>query len=198
MCTNWCTDNSGFGEHNWDHMILEITRGTRIYHVSSRMFSLVSLHETLPTVYNITEWLHRETEDLKMSLKQIEESHCIPSCPLNWHQHGEKCYFFPEKLHEKSWSVSHEEWTSRGSRLAVIEDNDDLGDFWRVPSGGFQDTGKQRKTTPGIILHPNSQTRHGLDFSSHPQGHVGPGLMDLLSMKLCTFAKCIFSIITEV
>ncbi|XP_069057660.1 killer cell lectin-like receptor subfamily B member 1B allele A [Pleurodeles waltl] len=79
--------------------------------------------------------LHRETEGLKMSLKQREEckctnksaaAHCIPSCPLNWHQHGEKCYFFPEKLDEKSWSVSHEECTSRDSRLAVIEDNNDL------------------------------------------------------------------------
>ncbi|KAJ1122085.1 hypothetical protein NDU88_000589 [Pleurodeles waltl] len=70
--------------------------------------------------------LQRETEDLKMSLKQRVESHCIPSCPLNWHQHGEKCYFFPEKLDEKSWSVSHEECSSRGSRLAVIENNNDL------------------------------------------------------------------------
>ncbi|XP_069058017.1 killer cell lectin-like receptor subfamily B member 1A isoform X2 [Pleurodeles waltl] len=49
-----------------------------------------------------------------------------PSCPLHWEQHGRKCYYFPGKTDEKSWSASHEDCSSRSSRLVVIEDEAEL------------------------------------------------------------------------
>ncbi|XP_078510044.1 killer cell lectin-like receptor subfamily B member 1A [Lissotriton helveticus] len=53
-------------------------------------------------------------------------AHPMPSLPLNWQQHAGKCYYFPEKTDEKNWSLSHEDCSSRGSRLAVIEDKAEL------------------------------------------------------------------------
>ncbi|XP_078506517.1 killer cell lectin-like receptor subfamily B member 1B allele B [Lissotriton helveticus] len=47
-----------------------------------------------------------------------------PSCPTEWHQHGRKCYFFSNQL--RNWSASHEDCSTRGSRLAVIEDKAEL------------------------------------------------------------------------
>ncbi|XP_069057665.1 killer cell lectin-like receptor subfamily B member 1 [Pleurodeles waltl] len=52
--------------------------------------------------------------------------HPTPSCPLHWEQHGRKCYYFPGKKDEKSWSASHEDCSSRSSRLVVIEDKAEL------------------------------------------------------------------------
>ncbi|XP_078507266.1 killer cell lectin-like receptor subfamily B member 1B allele A [Lissotriton helveticus] len=79
--------------------------------------------------------LHQENRDLKMSLNQRDEynstnrsegAHPAPSCPIKWHQHGRKCYYFPNKSNQKNWSASHEDCSSRGSRLAVIEDKAEL------------------------------------------------------------------------
>ncbi|KAJ1122170.1 hypothetical protein NDU88_000674 [Pleurodeles waltl] len=57
---------------------------------------------------------------------KITAVHPTPSCPLHWEQHGRKCYYFPGKKDEKSWSASHEDCSSRSSRLVVIEDKAEL------------------------------------------------------------------------
>ncbi|XP_078510043.1 killer cell lectin-like receptor subfamily B member 1 [Lissotriton helveticus] len=79
--------------------------------------------------------LHQEIGDLKMLLKQRDKckypnkhagTHPTPSCPLKWHQHGEKCYYFSEKTYKKSWNESHEDCSSRSSHLVVIEEKAEL------------------------------------------------------------------------
>ncbi|XP_069058026.1 killer cell lectin-like receptor subfamily B member 1B allele A [Pleurodeles waltl] len=92
----------------------------------------------IQTVVGSSVWifrLHRENRNLKMNLNQREEcdstnrsegAYPTPSCPLEWQQHGGKCYYFPQKTDEKNWSASHEDCSSRGSCLAVIEDKAEL------------------------------------------------------------------------
>ncbi|XP_078510040.1 killer cell lectin-like receptor subfamily B member 1A [Lissotriton helveticus] len=79
--------------------------------------------------------LHQKNGVLMATLKQRGEwnasvscagAHPAPSCPLHWQQHGRKCYYFPEIRDEKNWSASHEDCSSRGSRLVVIEDKAEL------------------------------------------------------------------------
>ncbi|XP_078507271.1 killer cell lectin-like receptor subfamily B member 1B allele C [Lissotriton helveticus] len=79
--------------------------------------------------------LQKENGDLKMRLKQKDEcdgtnklagADPMPSFSLNWLQHGRKCYYFPVKSDEKNWGASQEDCSSRGSRLAVIEDKAEL------------------------------------------------------------------------
>ncbi|XP_078510054.1 uncharacterized protein LOC144769745 [Lissotriton helveticus] len=79
--------------------------------------------------------LHQEIGVLKMNQKQRDDCNCTntsagahptPCCPLYWEQRGRKCYYFPEKTAVKNWRESHEDCSSRGSRLVVIEDKDEL------------------------------------------------------------------------
>ncbi|XP_078507275.1 killer cell lectin-like receptor subfamily B member 1B allele A [Lissotriton helveticus] len=79
--------------------------------------------------------LHKEIGVLTMNLKQRNDcdgtnksalAHPTSSCPLHWHQRGRMCYYFPEITDEKDWSKSHEDCSSRGSRLVVIENKDEL------------------------------------------------------------------------
>ncbi|XP_069099002.1 killer cell lectin-like receptor subfamily B member 1B allele C isoform X2 [Pleurodeles waltl] len=47
-------------------------------------------------------------------------------CPKDWLLHGKICYYFSKDKEVKTWSWSHEDCSSRSSRMLVIKDQAEL------------------------------------------------------------------------
>ncbi|XP_069099000.1 killer cell lectin-like receptor subfamily B member 1B allele C [Pleurodeles waltl] len=47
-------------------------------------------------------------------------------CPKDWLLHGDICYYFSKDKEVKTWSRSHEDCSSRSSRMLVIKDQAEL------------------------------------------------------------------------
>ncbi|XP_069506149.1 killer cell lectin-like receptor subfamily B member 1C [Ambystoma mexicanum] len=48
------------------------------------------------------------------------------SCPDDWKLIKRKCYYFAKYTESKNWTASHEDCSSRDSRLLVIQDQEEL------------------------------------------------------------------------
>ncbi|XP_069099028.1 killer cell lectin-like receptor subfamily B member 1B allele A isoform X2 [Pleurodeles waltl] len=74
-------------------------------------------------------WVFRLNQKItghECNLNNTSGAYRTPSCPLHWELQGRKCYYYPGASDQKNWSASHEACSSRGSRLAVIEDKAEL------------------------------------------------------------------------